>query len=81
MATFSYGQIKRGTKCPPYLLGRYINRIYIGLYTYCVRWGTIDSLALTTAGANTVGIATATPRWALTIASSTGPQLGLTDSA
>ena len=45
------------------------------------KWATTtaDSLAIETASALRVGIGTSTPRWALQVASSTGPQLTLSD--
>jgi len=46
------------------------------------KWATstADTLAIHTTNALRVGIGTTTPRWSLQLASSTGPQLALTDS-
>ena len=47
------------------------------------KWATstADTLAIFLAGGQRVGIGTTTPRWALQIASSTGPQLALSDTS
>ena len=47
------------------------------------KWATstADTLAISLAGGQRVGIGTTTPRWALQIASSTGPQLALSDTS
>ncbi len=47
------------------------------------KWATstIDTEAISPAGALRVGIGTSTPKWALQVAATTGPQLTLSDSA
>jgi hypothetical protein len=47
------------------------------------KWATstTDTLAIYSAGAQRVGIGTSTPKWSLQIASSTGPQLALSDTS